>query len=105
MRRHRLMRAQSIRFGGGRLRPTVDDIQGRRVDAKKAGNNVPGNANCVGQNVSPELHWSGAPEGTKSFALTMVDPEGRSGLGVHHWVAYGIPAETTSFTESEASQL
>jgi Raf kinase inhibitor-like YbhB/YbcL family protein len=72
---------------------------------KKVGNNVAGNANCVGQNLSPELHWSGAPEGTKSFALTMVDPEGRRGLGVHHWVAYGIPAETTSLGEGEASQL
>ena len=71
---------------------------------KMAGNNLPGNANCVGRNVSPELHWSGAPEGTKSFALTMVDPEGRRGLGVNHWVAYGISAETTSLAEGEATQ-
>ena len=62
------------------------------------------NPNCVGENVSPQLSWSGAPEGTKSFALTMVDPEGRGGLGVFHWVAYGIPANVTSFAQGEVSQ-
>jgi Raf kinase inhibitor-like YbhB/YbcL family protein len=62
------------------------------------------NPNCVGENVSPQLSWSGAPEGTKSFALTMVDPEGRGGLGVFHWVSYGIPANVTSFAEGEVSK-
>ena len=62
------------------------------------------NPNCVGQNVSPQLSWGGAPEGTKSFALTMVDPEGRGGLGVFHWVAYGIPADVNSFAEGEVSK-
>ncbi len=62
------------------------------------------NPNCVGDNVSPQLSWSGAPEGAKSFALTMVDPEGRGGLGVFHWVSYGIPASVTSFAEGEVSK-
>jgi Raf kinase inhibitor-like YbhB/YbcL family protein len=44
------------------------------------------------------------PDGTKSFAFTMVDPEGRAGLGVFHWVAYGIPANVTSFAEGEVSK-
>src|ERR1700740_2214099 len=34
--------------------------------------------NCVGENISPPLAWSGAPEGTKSFAIVMLDPEGRA---------------------------
>lgn len=71
---------------------------------KKVANSVPNNPNCVGENISPQLSWSGAPEGTKSFALTMVDPEGRNGLGVYHWVAYGIPAQITSFAEGEVSK-
>ncbi len=54
---------------------------------KKVANKNPQNPNCVGDNASPELSWSGAPDGTKSFAFTMVDPEGRGGLGVFHWVA------------------
>ncbi len=57
------------------------------VMPKRVAGNTPDNANCVGDNVSPQLAWSGAPEGTRSFALTMVDPEGRRGLGVYHWVA------------------
>jgi phosphatidylethanolamine-binding protein (PEBP) family uncharacterized protein len=63
---------------------------------RKVANKNPQNANCVGDNVSPQLSWTGAPEGTKSFAILMEDPEGRGGAGVHHWVAYGIPPNVTS---------
>ena len=38
--------------------------------------------NCVGENMSPPLAWSGVPEGTKSFALLLFDPEGRAPAGV-----------------------
>jgi Raf kinase inhibitor-like YbhB/YbcL family protein len=71
---------------------------------RKVANTNPANPNCVGENVSPQLSWSGVPEGTKSFALLMEDPEGRGGAGVHHWVAYGIPASVTSFAEGEVSK-
>jgi Raf kinase inhibitor-like YbhB/YbcL family protein len=59
---------------------------------------------CVGENVSPPLAWSGVPEGTKSFALLLFDPEGRAPAGVSHMVVYGIPAEVKGFAESELSQ-
>src|SRR5690242_7877015 len=49
--------------------------------------------NCVGENISPPLAWSGAPEGTKSFAIVMLDPEGRAPAGVVHMVIYGIPGD------------
>jgi len=68
---------------------------------KKVANNLSNNPNCVGENVSPQLSWSGTPDGTKSFAILMEDPEGRGGAGVHHWVAYGIAPTTTSFAEGE----
>jgi Raf kinase inhibitor-like YbhB/YbcL family protein len=70
---------------------------------RKVANSLASNPNCVGQNVSPQLSWSGVPDGTKSFAIMMVDPEGRGGAGVNHWVAYGIPASVTSFAEGEIS--
>jgi Raf kinase inhibitor-like YbhB/YbcL family protein len=60
--------------------------------------------NCVGQNISPPLAWSGVPDGTKSFALLLFDPEGRAPAGVSHMVLYGIPASVTSFAEGELSQ-
>ena len=71
---------------------------------RKVANMNPQNPNCVGQNVSPQLSWTGVPDGTKSFAILMEDPEGRGGAGVHHWVAYGIPPNVTSFAEGEVSK-
>jgi Raf kinase inhibitor-like YbhB/YbcL family protein len=71
---------------------------------RKVANNTANNPNCVGENVSPQLSWTGVPDGTRSFALLMEDPEGRGGAGVHHWVAYGIPANVTSFAEGEVSK-
>jgi phosphatidylethanolamine-binding protein (PEBP) family uncharacterized protein len=58
--------------------------------ATKNAGNIKTNPNCIGENVSPPLAWSNVPPGTKSLALIMTDPEGRGGLGVDHWVAYGI---------------
>src|SRR5262249_35872451 len=71
---------------------------------KKVANKNPANPNCVGENVSPQLSWTAGPAGTKSYAMLMEDPEGRGGAGVHHWVAYGIPANVNSFAEGEVSK-
>ncbi len=76
---------------------------GGKLAVKNAGNRA-GAPNCVGQNVSPPLQWSGAPADTKSFVLLMFDPEGRNGLGVSHWVAYGIAPTVTGFAEGEVSK-
>ena len=50
---------------------------------------------CNGQNISPALEWANAPAGTKSFAVTMYDPDAPTGSGWWHWVMYNIPAATT----------
>jgi Raf kinase inhibitor-like YbhB/YbcL family protein len=51
---------------------------------------------CTGKNVSPSLTWSGAPTGTKSFALILHDPDAQTGVGgFTHWIVYNIPATTT----------
>jgi Raf kinase inhibitor-like YbhB/YbcL family protein len=74
---------------------------------KKVGNspaNEPNNPNCLGENVSPQLSWTDPPAGTRSYALLMVDPEGRGGGGVIHWVAYGIAASITGFAEGEVAK-
>jgi Raf kinase inhibitor-like YbhB/YbcL family protein len=72
---------------------------------KKFANNTANNPNCVGDNVSPPLSWENPPDGTTSYVLLMLDPEGRGGLGVSHWVAYGIPVSVTGFAEGETSKL
>jgi Raf kinase inhibitor-like YbhB/YbcL family protein len=53
-------------------------------------------AMCGGENISPELSFNHAPAGTKSFAVTIYDPDGANGLGIVHWVLYGIPASMTT---------
>jgi hypothetical protein len=86
---------QSKTFSDGKMMP-------KKVANSKA--NMATNANCVGDNVSPELHWSNVPDGTKSLVILMVDPEGRGGAGVNHWVAYGIDPKVTGFAEGELSK-
>lgn len=50
---------------------------------------------CEGANASPRIVWQGAPQGTKSLAITLYDPDAPTGSGWWHWVAFNIPAETT----------
>lgn len=50
---------------------------------------------CGGQNISPQLSWSGAPKGTESFVLTMVDTDVKPS-GWSHWILIGIPPRTSS---------
>ncbi|NNH68925.1 YbhB/YbcL family Raf kinase inhibitor-like protein [Nocardia uniformis] len=52
-----------------------------------------------GKDVSPQLNWSGAPAGTKSYAVTVYDPDAPTGSGFWHWAVANIPATTTTLSE------
>lgn len=55
---------------------------------------------CQGGNVSPALSWRNAPAGTKSFAVTVYDPDAPTGSGWWHWVVFNIPSNVTSLAKN-----
>ena len=65
---------------------------------------IPDKYTSNGEDVSPELNWSGAPEGTKSFAVVVHDPDAPMVDGWSHWVAYNIPGDATGLAEGEKPQ-
>lgn len=54
---------------------------------------------CTGKNISPALDWKGAPTNTKSFAVTMYDPDAPTGSGWWHWLIFNIPSNVDSLKE------
>jgi Raf kinase inhibitor-like YbhB/YbcL family protein len=65
------------------------------------GATIPSQYTCDGADRSPALSWSGAPAGTKSFALIVDDPDAPAGIWVH-WVLFNLPATATSLPENVA---
>jgi phosphatidylethanolamine-binding protein (PEBP) family uncharacterized protein len=84
---------KSTTFADGKIMP-------KKVANSQA--NAPTNANCVGENVSPQFTWSNVPDGTKSFVFLMIDPEGRAPGGVNQWVAYGIRSAARALKASHS---
>ena len=60
---------------------------------------------CEGKNISPALQWEGAPPGTRSYAITVYDPDAPTGSGWWHWVIFNIPANVTSLEKGAGDPL
>ena|SRR5688572_15124839 len=79
-------------FAQGFTLTSTDIKEGATLSNKHVFNGM----GCKGENISPQLAWSGAPAGTKSFAVTIYDPDAPTGSGWWHWLVYNLPATTTS---------
>lgn len=66
------------------------------------GEAIPRKYTCDGDDVSPPLAWSGAPDGVASYALIMDDPDAPAGTWVH-WVLFDLPPQTTQLAENAPS--
>ncbi|MDO3384030.1 YbhB/YbcL family Raf kinase inhibitor-like protein [Gilvimarinus algae] len=58
---------------------------------------------CNGDNLSPQLSWSGAPEGTEAYAVFAYDPDAPTGSGWWHWQLVNLPASTTELARGAGS--
>lgn len=82
--------ATSANAGGFALTsPTIEPGAGLGLDQVFDG------FGCTGKNQSPALTWSAGPAGTKSYALTVYDPDAPTGSGWWHWLVYNIPVNVT----------
>lgn len=69
-------------------------------DAFADGREIPKEYTCQGSDISPPLRWSELPEGTKSLALSCIDPDAPGGR-FNHWLVHSIPAEEKSVEVGE----
>jgi Raf kinase inhibitor-like YbhB/YbcL family protein len=85
--------------GGGAFTLASSDLTGGTFSTAQTFNGF----GCAGQNQSPALHWSNPPMGTKSFLLTVFDPDAPTGSGFWHWTVFDIPATTTELAANAAA--
>jgi Raf kinase inhibitor-like YbhB/YbcL family protein len=83
-------------FAGGFNLESMDLKPGKKMGV----DHVFSGFGCTGKNISPALQWQHAPKNTKSFAITMYDPDAPTGSGWWHWIIFNIPTNTNSLSRN-----
>src|SRR5512138_3795954 len=86
--------------GAGKLTLTSKDV---KPNSTLGDQQVFDGMGCTGANLSPELKWENPPAGTKSFVVTVYDPDAPTGSGWWHWVVYDIPATAQELPQGAGS--
>ena len=76
---------------------STDIAEGRPL----SGSHVFNSFGCTGENISPQLSWKNAPQGTKSFVITCFDPD--APVGWWHWLVFNIPANVSELATNAGS--
>lgn len=90
--------AQAAKPGGKSMAISITST------AFHAGAPIPSKYTCEGENISPQLSWTGVPAGVKSLALICDDPDAPAGTWVH-WVAFDLPVATSQLPEKQPASL
>lgn len=80
---------------------STDVSEGQQMDSPQ----VSGIMGAGGEDVSPQLSWSGAPEGTESYVVTVFDPDAPTPSGFWHWCLSNIPADVTELATGAAADV
>lgn len=87
-------------LAGGKFTLTSADVKpGKHLTDEQVFNGF----GCSGANVSPQLAWQNAPKETKSYVVTVYDPDAPTGSGWWHWVVYNIPAGASELAKGAGS--
>ena len=98
MRLAALLLTSALLFHGNSAPPKGSAMK-LETSAFSQGQAIPQQFTCDGQDRSPALNWSGAPQNTKTFALIADDPDAPAGTWVH-WVIFNLPASANSLPEA-----
>ncbi|RLI45217.1 YbhB/YbcL family Raf kinase inhibitor-like protein [Candidatus Bathyarchaeota archaeon] len=76
-----------------------------RLESKdfQDGSTIPSEFTCDGRDISPQLSWEDVPEGTKSFALSVTDPDAPGGEFIH-WLVYDIPQDVRNIDRASVPE-